>query len=91
MAENGGHLARSIPLTLWLFAIGQAIAIIIWGARLSERVVDLEEINAAHAGFIERFVRTERDVYFLMGEIDELHSRVDILENRTTDNTPASR
>jgi hypothetical protein len=83
-----GH---KVPLALWLFLAGQVIAGVVWGSRLSERVVSLEHENEMRAPLIERFFRTERDVYFLMIEVDKLHTRVDILENRITDNTPASR
>ena len=68
--ENNDWYKRLPSLTTLALVVGQAIALIVWGAKLSERVENIKEthalllVGAAKIGGLERDIRSlERAVF----------------------------
>ena len=78
-ASTSWHLDKRIPVAMIFAILGQAGALIFWGATISQRVTYIEGELRARAPIVERSLQTESDLRSL--RLDTT-SRLDRIENK---------
>lgn len=87
MAENddntveGWHLDKRIPITLIIAIVLQTVAVVWWGARLDQRVTQLELTSSSRAEFSDRITRQET----LMESVQDTTRRIETKVDRILD------
>lgn len=93
MTQNGNGVAgvlKTIPGTVWVFLLTQAVAIVIFAVRLDNRVTSLEKRVAVHEAKLDVYgeamkhgsqviIRNEERLTNLIDRVVRLQTDIDIL------------
>lgn len=71
MIKEGWHLDKKIPLSIILALLIQTAVLLMWGARLEQRVTTTELTTANHTIVIEAMRSNQSDTKATLARIDE--------------------
>ena len=99
--KEGWHLDKKVPLSIILAILAQTAVLFTWGARLDQRVTQMESISANHTIIIEAMRSNQSDTKATLARMDErlfstsegvkeIKAKLDII-NAPTTSTPRKR
>lgn len=71
MVKEGWHLDKKVPLTIIIAIATQTVVLFMWGARLDQRVTQIEGITASHTVIIENMRASQSDTKATLARMDE--------------------
>lgn len=69
--KEGWHLDKKVPLSIILAIVAQTAVLFMWGARLDQRVTQIETTSANHTIVIEAMRTNQSDTKSTLARMDE--------------------